>query len=223
MTPMKTDNSTQDTEYHAVITGDVVNSRAMKNANEWQRKLKSKLTEYGSSPKDWQIYRGDSFQLILEAKRNYIKASISLKSVMKSIKGLDLRIAIGIGKISSQSDNVTESTGEVFENSGALFDSLKKRKLAIKTPWVEIDKQINLYLELSSIIIDGWSPATAEVVTQSMSMPNAKQSEIAESINIPQSRVSERLDNANYATIMQMAEYCHAEIQHKIDSGAHVK
>ena len=48
----------------AVLTGDIVNSRAFMG---WQDDLTEVLNRYGSSPKNWEIFRGDSFQLIVDA------------------------------------------------------------------------------------------------------------------------------------------------------------
>ena len=44
----------------AVITGDIINSRAV-NPEIWQPKLKDYLAEIVKDSKKWEIYRGDSF------------------------------------------------------------------------------------------------------------------------------------------------------------------
>lgn len=46
----------------AVITGDIINSRA-EDVSLWMPVLKKELQKIGERPKDWEIYRGDSFQI----------------------------------------------------------------------------------------------------------------------------------------------------------------
>lgn len=182
----------------------------------WLEQLKAALGHFGVSPHDWQIYRGDSFQLWVENPENSIAIAIWLKAVMRSlgIKGLDVRMAIGVGRVDYVSDQVIESNGEAFIYSGTLFDTLKKRTLAIKTPWHELDKSINLCLKLALLTMDRWTANSAQIVSLSMQMPHATQSEIAQELNIPQSRVSEGLDRAGYEAIMEMEQYCRDLMKH---------
>jgi hypothetical protein len=49
----------------SVITGDIINSRS-RSSSEWIDDLKNVLRRVGESPKYWEIYRGDSFQLEIE-------------------------------------------------------------------------------------------------------------------------------------------------------------
>jgi hypothetical protein len=51
----------------AILSGDIVNSRSV-DASEWVKTLKKTLNTFGKSPKTWEIYRGDSFQLEVDAK-----------------------------------------------------------------------------------------------------------------------------------------------------------
>lgn len=221
----------------AVITGDVVNStqhtksiherssayvtsHSVQNHKsiEWLGQLKAALSTLGSTPNDWQIYRGDSFQLRINAPESAIAVAIWLKAMIRSlgIKGLDLRMAIGIGAADYEAEQVIESNGPAFINSGTLFDQLKKNTLAIKTPWQELDEQLNIFLQLALLSIDRWTANSAKIVAASMQMPDATQSQVAEKLGIPQSRVSEGLDRAGYEPIMQMELYCRELMQNGI-------
>ena len=46
----------------SILTGDLINSRKKKESS-WLKTLKMTLETFGTTPKNWQIYRGDSFQL----------------------------------------------------------------------------------------------------------------------------------------------------------------
>ena len=65
----------------AVLTGDIVNSKS-ENAEVWLEALKSTLELYGKTPKDWEVFRGDSFQLVVSNEKA-ILASIHIKCAIK--------------------------------------------------------------------------------------------------------------------------------------------
>ena len=76
----------------AVITGDVINSRKSPSAL-WQDSLKGVLAEYGMNGPDWELYRGDSFQLKIEVNEALL-AAIHIKASVKRHSGLDVRMGI---------------------------------------------------------------------------------------------------------------------------------
>ncbi len=191
----------------AVITGDIVNSQQSEESAEWLSALKEYLSQYGDSPKDWQVYRGDSFQLIVHQPEDAFRVALGLKAVIKRFKELDVRMAIGVGALEHHADQVLQSNGEAFVNSGRKFDSLKKQTLAIKTPWQDFDKAINLFIKLALLTIDDWSETSAEVVAASLEHPQSTQKDIAALLSIPQSRVSERLSRAGFDAIRDTERY----------------
>ena len=72
----------------AIITGDIINSRVV-DPQLWMDKLKEILNTVGSEPMDWEIYRGDSFQLKTEPQKALLTA-ILLKSSIRH-RGVRLR------------------------------------------------------------------------------------------------------------------------------------
>src|SRR5690554_3521916 len=139
----------------AIITGDIVNSRKV-DAQMWMPVLERALNRFGTKEKDWEVFRGDSFQLEV-IPQDVIKAVICLKTANKTNELLDLRIGIGIGKKNFEAKTIKESNGEAFVFSGEAFEELKKRSFAIKTRSEEADKQINLILDLLTLIINKWN------------------------------------------------------------------
>ena len=118
----------------AVITGDVINSK--KNAPRiWLTPLKKELNSIGKTPKIWEIYRGDSFQVVISKAEDALLVAMKLKASLKAVKGINVRMAIGIGKRTYNAAKVTESNGSAFVNSGEKFEMLKQQKqnLAIKS------------------------------------------------------------------------------------------
>ena len=131
-----------------IITGDIINSRKVNNPLEWMDPLKKLLNEQGKSPKTWDLYRGDSFQIEVKQPEETLGYAIRIKAAMKSLKDIDVRMAIGIGEKSFSAPQITQSNGEAFIYSGELLEKLVKDKqtMGIKTPWPEFNKEMNLYI-----------------------------------------------------------------------------
>jgi hypothetical protein len=142
----------------AVITGDII---LKVSSSLWMKDLKSVLNAYGNEPKDWEIYRGDSFQLVLILLMLVI--ALLLKATIKQHKALDVRMAIGIGTIDYTSNKVTESNGSAFINSGECF-GLKKQTLGIQTPWSGFDETFTIILQLVVLFADKWTTTSAEII-----------------------------------------------------------
>jgi hypothetical protein len=194
----------------SVITGDIINSRNVSN-EIWIASLKDIFKEVDAG----QIYRGDSFQIEIENASEVLLTAIKIKSAIKMIKEIDVRMAIGIGSKNFSAKKVTEANGEAFINSGFAFDHLlKKQTLAMKSPWLEIDKQINISFALSLLIMDNWTVNSAEFVQFSLKNPNLTQKEISKNLRISQSSVSERRKRSGFDEIMKLEEYF-SEIMHQ--------
>ncbi|MFC5195690.1 transcriptional regulator [Bizionia hallyeonensis] len=189
----------------SVITGDIINSKNVKPAI-WLPQLKDALTFLESDTRLWEIYRGDSFQIELKNPQNSFLHAVYIKACVKMIKGLDVRIAIGIGTKTYQGDTVTESNGEAFQFSGETLENLKKDKinLKLKTPDPILNRDLNLYFKLALMSMDNWTVNSAEIIKTQIENPHKIQSEIAQLIGINQEAVSKRMKRANLEEILEL-------------------
>lgn len=194
----------------AILTGDIINSRS-NNAKQWMAALKSALNLYGKEPKHWEVYRGDSFQLEVKPEKALLAVMI-IKSSIKQFKGLDVRIAIGIGEKSYQSTKITESNGSAFVHSGKCFERLKKQTLAIETPWPQLDRTLNLLFELTTLSVDNWAPITSEIVKSALINPTSNQGELGNLLGKKQSNISASLKRAGYEELQKLLQYYQEEI-----------
>ncbi|WP_207425213.1 SatD family protein [Pedobacter sp. SYSU D00535] len=187
----------------AVLTGDIINSRSITNPELWLEELKEALNL--SKQTKWEIFRGDSFQLELVPEEALLQA-LFIKASIKTIKNLDVRIAIGIGKKAYAAEKLTESNGEAFIFSGEKLEELKRERttLALKTPWPDFDEEINIVLRLAQVIINSWSITSSELVKLALKHPGSSQKELAELSNKSQSSVSEGLKRAHFSEILAL-------------------
>jgi hypothetical protein len=191
----------------SVITGDIINSRKS-NPKSYLRLLKDELLEYGKTPSEWEIYGGDSFQLLIDDPKEALLVCIRIKAAIKCLKPLDVRFSIGLGDLSYRSNKITECNGSAFINSGARFKRLKKDKvkLAVESGNTEADRIINLCLKLGMIAMDRWSYVSSETIGLALSNKNASQEELGKVLKIKQNAVSNRLARAHFNEILEIDE-----------------
>jgi hypothetical protein len=190
----------------SVITGDIVNSRKVP-ASAWLNLLKLELNCYGPGPEFWEIYGGDTFQFRVDDPLQSFMAAIRIKTIIKMVKPLDVRLAIGIGDMNYKGEKITESNGPAFIHSGEKFAQLKKEKqlLAVKSPWPEFDAMINLCLKLAMLSADNWSLKSAEAVNLKLLHPDVSQDELGAMLgNLKQNAISSRLSRAHYDELMEV-------------------
>lgn len=190
----------------SVITGDIIKSRSHVNPEVWINALKGALSSISTDKKYWETYRGDSFQIEVTDWYLSFTVAIYLKACIKTIKGLDVRIAIGVGNKTYEGNDVTESNGEAFVFSGETLETLKKEKqnLRIKTNNFDINKELNLYFKLALIAMDNWSSNSAEIVKLSIEHPEALQSELGKIVGINQNAISNRQKRAHLDVILEL-------------------
>jgi SatD family (SatD) len=189
----------------AVITGDIINSKKV-NPKKWLKPLKKELADIGITPKFWEIYRGDSFQVLLNKPENALQTTIKIKSALKSIRDVDARMAVGLGDITYNAPKITESNGSAFVHSGEKFEMLNKQKqnLAIKSDWTDFDSEMNLFLKLALIAMDNWTVNAAEIVNTALANPGKLQEELGKLLGIKQNAISNRLKRAYFDEIMEV-------------------
>lgn len=195
----------------SIITGDIINSKES-SPKLWLNALKTILNSFGNTPQTWEIYRGDSFQLEVQPQ-HALKACMLIKATIKQFDNIDVRLAIGIGEKTYQSNNITESNGSAFVYSGECFESLKKTTLAIKSNNELFDTTINLMLDLAQLTINNWSSTSAILVKTTLENPDLNQNQIANILEKTQGNISQGLKRAGFDEILKLLKYYQNQIQ----------
>ena len=193
-----------------IITGDIINSKTS-DPKIWLDALKSILNSYGNEPEQWEIFRGDSFQLETNPE-NALKATFLIKATIKQFKKIDVRLAIGIGDKTYHSEKITESNGSAFVNSGECFENLKKTTLAIKSPVKTFNTTMNLMFDLALLTVDNWTATSAKLIKTALENPDFNQEQLAKLYGSTQSNISKGLKRGGIDEIQKLLQYYKTQI-----------
>nr|WP_199002794.1 SatD family protein [Flavobacterium sp. ASV13] len=197
----------------SVITGDIIDSRQQKSKH-WVEDLKKILSPFGETPEQWEIYRGDEFQVEIKDPEEALLSAILIKAHLKAIK-LDARMSIGFGDKTHNAEKISESNGSAFMHSGEVFETLKKQKLtlAIRTGDTSIDEKMNLMLQLALTFMDNWLAQSAEFVALAIENPALSQDELGQKLGINQAAVSRRQKRAQFDLVLNLDRYFRTQIK----------
>ncbi len=197
----------------SIITGDIINSRKLPSSI-WLDGLKRILDDHGLQPKNWEIFRGDAFQLEVSEPEEGLRIAIQIKAFLKTVK-LDARMSIGLGDKTYDANKISESNGTAFVRSGESFDQLKKQKntLAINTGNKDFDNEINLMLRLAQTFMNNWLVQSAEFVLTAIENPTLSQEEIGVKLKINQAAVSRRRKRAQFDLVLELENHYREKIK----------
>nr|WP_294926746.1 hypothetical protein [uncultured Flavobacterium sp.] len=197
----------------SVITGDIIDSRKQKS-KDWVEDLKKILSTFGETPSQWEVYRGDEFQIEIQNPEEALLTAILIKAHLRAIK-LDARMSIGFGDKTHNAGKISESYGSAFINSGELFETLKKQKvtLAMRTGDAITDEKMNLMIQLALTFMDKWLAQSAEFVAVAIKNPTLSQEELGQKLGINQAAVSRRQKRAEFDLVMHLDRYFRIQIK----------
>lgn len=197
----------------SVITGDIIGSRQQKSEH-WVEDLKKILAPLGATPRQWEIYRGDEFQIEVSIPENALLIAILIKARLRALK-LDARMSIGFGDKTYNTERISESNGSAFINSGELFETLKKQKvtLALRSGDNSFDEKLNLMLQLALTFMNSWLVQSAEFVAVAIENPTLSQEELGQKLGINQAAVSRRQKRAQFDLVMNLNRYFRTQIK----------
>lgn len=220
----------------AVITGDIIRSMRMSNDDrlglmrDISKELKKWNKDFGMRS---EIYRGDSFQCLLNKPASALRVALLIKTSIRSMSPgfsfvlqnknnpthvnristpfwiFDARIAISIGTVDLPTNQLATSSGEAFELSGKLLDRMKEGKQSIA---IATNDEFNAEFETESILLDAiiskTSPMQCKVIE--LKLLGFNEIEIGKRLKIVQPAVNQRSRSGNWnaiETIVERFEY----------------
>jgi len=200
------------TTFAAVLTGDIVKSRAIA-AEDYdqlfytlQRTLQM-LTE----PVDgkFDIYRGDAFQAIFTDPATAIHAALVLRLALRTANPtFDARQCIGIGNITVLRPDVRSSMGEAFVLSGTGLDQMKGTYLAVRSHHSAQQERLELVTRLMDAHLSHLSSAQAEVLMYYLLATDKSHQAVAAAAGKNRNNVTRLLNASRYHLVVDYLNYC---------------
>jgi hypothetical protein len=189
----------------AVITGDLIKSRkiAAQDFDVFRFHLEQILTYLTEKyDAEYDVYRGDSFQIIFPSMDYSIKSALLIRLALKSAQTkeqkFDARVSIGIGSVDTQRTKLRSSTGEAFNLSGIGLDQLKGQKLGVFTNSDEFQVRIDLLMKFVDAKIENLTQIQIQALYEYLVDENNNHDEIAKRLNKSRVNTTKLLNMANY-------------------------
>ena len=191
-------------EIKAIITGDIVRSELIVMDKRYLliKALRDIVDELQhKSPMAMEIFRGDSFQIVVEHPEASLEIATMIRAGLKSQSPKDTktvwdaRISIGIGTTEYHGDSIVTSDGEAFKLSGRGLDAMDKNRLAVNTRWHDVDQELDVGLAFIDDLMTGWSVNQAQAIYLSVGK-GLSQANIANIIAKSQQNVSKTQTSA---------------------------
>jgi len=189
----------------AVITGDLIKSRkiAAQDFDVIRYRLEQVLTYLKDKyDAEYDVYRGDSFQIIFPSMDYSIKSALlirlALKSVQTSGQKCDARISIGLGTVDTQRTKLRSSTGEAFNLSGIGLDKLKGQNIGIFTNSEAFQNRVSLLIKFVDAKIDNLTQVQIQALYEYLVDENNNHEEVAKRLNKSRVNTTKLLNMASY-------------------------
>lgn len=218
---------------YAVITGDIKNftklpsDRRSRLVAETEELMKTMVKD----TQDAQVFRGDSYQLIIDDISQVLKRCIQLicwfrmnsdrfdvgrRAVTDPRVALGTRLSIGIGAIAYTGKNVLDSDGEAFHLSGRKFDQLNKDDIIKLTTTDEKSNEVfDMLLLFINSIIRSWTRTQAETIFLLLEEEDITQEQIAKKLNMTQPAIAFSLRAAKWKEVEKGINYISKKLENQ--------
>ena len=211
--------ATSKSKLVSVITGDIIGSTQLSAADrkpmvKAMNSLGDMLAKAGYPLKSQEVFRGDSFQLVLTETWQILDVALLIRAYMRSVEleslqQLDVRLGIGIGPVEFKAKNQNESDGTAFRLAAQALENATKNNLAniwILTNNVPLDEHLNTINVAWETIVSRWTVAQSK--SMQGSLQGLVQEEIANKLKVTQPTITRSLQSADDKVIHYLLEYC---------------
>lgn len=195
-------------DYYLLI-GDVVDSRKIRNREEFQERLRELLEDINRKFKDdiyaqFKILKGvDEFGGVLKEPSNIYEI---IKKIHENILPKKVRSVLAKGGIdvSLEKKDVEYMDGPVFHRANELMEDLKKSKFyfQLKVSDELIDSAIFGQINALMLLKNDWTEKQFSVIQKYQEL--GSQNKVANEMGITPQAISKSLDRSNYKKIKQI-------------------
>lgn len=205
-----------------VITADVIDSSKIPAESrelflESLRQIQSQLLSI--TPFQMEIYRGDSFQIVMDDFSNAVLIAVLIRAGLKMSSPAgqtwDARMSIGIGEVSYVNSRITVSDGEAFRYSGRGLELIGKKRLSITTPLQEMNEELAVSTAFADDIITHWTKLQSERMFYYL-LSGLNQTELAQQKGIKLQVLNDTLRAAKYSLMTLYLKRTHSLLSEKL-------
>jgi hypothetical protein len=217
---------------YAVVTGDIKNFTTLDNKKREKLVIETEqlLKTMVKREKDAQMFRGDSYQFILDDIGQVLMKCIQLvcwfklntdrelpvrqKGLINFSTRLGTRLSIGIGEIAYEGKSVLDSDGQAFHFSGRIFDEMNKNEVIRLTTFDDkINDTYEIILMYINLIIRQWTISQAETIYHLLTIEDGTQEKIAKVLNMSQPAVANSLRFARWKEVEKGINFISKELE----------
>ncbi|WP_421851576.1 hypothetical protein [Marinomonas sp.] len=206
-------NVANDMNTGGVVTGDIVNSSALSDAEHQAclQQIEQTIVIFQDEfHAQGDVFRGDEFQVFVPNPKDALRCAVLLRlTLMKCVKGADARVSVGIGKYQQIETQLRKTAkGEAFQLSGRALKGMDEERLKMSLPET-VDVNLNKDLLIHDLlvrhldsIITGLSEKQAEVLFPRLLYPELTQDALSAQTGIHRRSLASRLQRANASLIL---------------------
>lgn len=204
----------ENTAWCGVITGDIVGSQQLSDSEyrtvltQLEQSLMSLCDRYAGN---FDIFRGDAFQIQLTHPEHSMKVAVALWLSLKAGDvSTDIRQCVGLGAATNRSSSPNRSNGEAYVLSGNGLDSMKSERLSVRSASADFDERFGLLTRFLDVQLSGLTGVQSRVLSCFLLSDDKSHEALAAALNKSRSNVTRILLAANYHLVTDyLAYFCH--------------
>ncbi len=210
-TPLKRNPAITDVTYAAVITGDIVQSQSLNDTafNAVISTLKTQCQHYAEAYDcNFDIYRGDAFQLITKEPVYAMDIAVGLRLALKAhTPSVDMRISVAVGNATFRADEVRTGTGSAFVMSGRGLDNIKPHHITFHCDNLTLAHQCQLLTRFLDVHVTGLTQTQSETLLAYLLSDDKSHEHVATKLEKSRSNVSRILNASHYKLVVEYLSY----------------
>lgn len=203
-------------QIYAVLTGDIVSSSRV-SPNQGDQVFARIKTVEGEVKKSFpgalvaaiDVFRGDSWQLVLQEPERFLRIALLFRAVLISSAGIDSRVSVGFGPVDYlPAANISTGNGLAFTLSGkGLRDIQQPVLMNLNFPSgseKHLSGALNTIVSLLDLQVQRWTRKQAQAI--SGVLVGLTQQQIGDSWDpepVSQQAISQHLDSAGWMHIQK--------------------